>query len=112
MPHAEIPPLPAHWFHILLALADRDQHGLAITKEVFDRTEGRLHLWPGMLYGALKKMTDAGYVIEHGRIVYDGSVQRLLAHEDIREFYLGVGHRTDRRRYTEVKQYRRRRRWF
>ena len=57
-------------------------------------------------------IADAGYVIEHGRIVYDGSVQRLLAHEDIREFYLGVGHRTDRRRYTEVKQYRRRRRWF
>jgi DNA-binding PadR family transcriptional regulator len=61
---ADTPPLPAHWFHILLALADRDQHGLAITKEVFDRTAGRLHLWPGMLYGALKKMTDAGYVVE------------------------------------------------
>ena len=50
--------------------------------------------------------------IEHGRIVYDGSVERLLAHEDIREFYLGVGHRADRKRYTDVKQYRRRRRWF
>ena len=57
-------------------------------------------------------IADAGYVIEHGRIVYDGSVQRLLAHEDIREFYLGVGHRADRKRYTDVKQYRRRRRWF
>jgi branched-chain amino acid transport system ATP-binding protein len=57
-------------------------------------------------------IADAGYVIEHGRIVYDGSVQRLLAHEDIREFYLGVGHRAGRRRYTEIKQYRRRRRWF
>jgi branched-chain amino acid transport system ATP-binding protein len=57
-------------------------------------------------------IADAGYVIEHGRIVYDGSVDRLLAHEDIREFYLGVGHRADRKRYTDVKQYRRRRRWF
>ncbi|PYM28926.1 MAG: ABC transporter ATP-binding protein [Candidatus Rokuibacteriota bacterium] len=57
-------------------------------------------------------VADAGYVLEHGRIVYDGSVERLLAHEDIREFYLGVGHRTDRVRYTDVKQYRRRRRWF
>ena len=57
-------------------------------------------------------IADAGYVIEHGRIVYDGTVERLLAHEDIREFYLGVGHRTDRKRYTDVKQYRRRRRWF
>jgi branched-chain amino acid transport system ATP-binding protein len=57
-------------------------------------------------------IADAGYVIEHGRIVYDGAVDRLLAHEDIREFYLGVGHRADRKRYTDVKQYRRRRRWF
>jgi DNA-binding PadR family transcriptional regulator len=61
---SETPALPAHWFHILLALADRDQHGLAITKEVFERTGGRLHLWPGMLYGALKKKADAGYVAE------------------------------------------------
>ena len=57
-------PISAQWFQILLALADHDLHGLAITKEVFDRTDGRLHLWPGMLYGALKKMTDAGYVAE------------------------------------------------
>src|SRR6186713_142881 len=56
--------LPAHWFQILLALADHDLHGLAITKEVFDRTEGRMHLWPGMLYGALKKLADAGLVTE------------------------------------------------
>jgi len=56
--------LAPHWFQILLALADRDLHGLAITKDVFDRTGGEMMLWPGMLYGALKKMTDAGYVVE------------------------------------------------
>ena len=61
---AELETLPAHWFQILLALADQDLHGLAITKEVFERTEGRMHLWPGMLYGALKKMADAGLVTE------------------------------------------------
>ena len=53
-----------------------------------------------------------GYVMEHGRIVYDGPADRLIAHEDVREFYLGVGHRAGRKRYTEVKQYQRRRRWF
>jgi len=53
-----------------------------------------------------------GYVMEHGRIVYDGPVERLLAHEDVREFYLGLGHRAGRKSYTEVKQYQRRRRWF
>jgi DNA-binding PadR family transcriptional regulator len=58
------PALPAHWFQILLAIADQDLHGLAITKDVFDRTGGRMHLWPGMLYGALRKMEDAGFVAE------------------------------------------------
>ena len=54
--------LPAHWFQILLSLADGERHGLAITKDVFARTEGDMHLWPGMLYGALKKMADKGMV--------------------------------------------------
>ena len=56
--------LSAHWFQILLALSDRDLHGLGITKDVLARTDGRMHLWPGMLYTALRKMTDAGYVAE------------------------------------------------
>ena len=39
-------------------------------------------------------VANSGYVMEHGRIVYDGSADRL-AHEDVREFYLGVGRRGD-----------------
>jgi branched-chain amino acid transport system ATP-binding protein len=62
--------------------------------------------------GAALAVADYGYVMEHGRIVYDGPRDRLLAHADVREFYLGVGHRAGRKRYTDVKQYRRRRRWF
>ena len=62
--------------------------------------------------GAALAIANYGYVLEHGRIVYDGSADRLLAHEDVREFYLGVGRSTGRKRYTDVKQYRRRRRWF
>ena len=62
--------------------------------------------------GAALAVANHGYVMEHGRIVYDGSAERLLAHADVREFYLGVGHREGRKRYTEVKQYQRRRRWF
>ena len=57
-------PLSPQWFQILLALADKDLHGLAITKDVFERTDGHMHLWPGMLYGALRKMTAAGLVDE------------------------------------------------
>jgi branched-chain amino acid transport system ATP-binding protein len=54
---------------------------------------------------------DHAYVMENGRIVLDGSPERLRAHQDIREFYLGAGERA-RRSYRDVKQYRRSRRWY
>ena len=57
-------PLPPHCFQILLTLADAQRHGLGITKDVYERTEGQIHLWPGMLYGALKKMMADGLVEE------------------------------------------------
>jgi DNA-binding PadR family transcriptional regulator len=56
--------LPLHWFHILLALADRPQHGQGITEEVLRHSEGRVQLWPGMLYTALRRMGDEGYVTD------------------------------------------------
>ena len=57
-------PLESHWFQILLALADRDLHGLAIMKDVLERTGGRTRLWPGMLYRALGRLADLGLVAE------------------------------------------------
>jgi branched-chain amino acid transport system ATP-binding protein len=57
------------------------------------------------------EVADYGYVMENGRIVLDGTPERLRSHEDIREFYLGIGG-TARRSYRDVKQYRRSRRWF
>lgn len=56
--------LKAHSFQILLALADQDRHGLEIMRDVLERTEGRVHLWPGMLYGSLKELVDQGLVEE------------------------------------------------
>ncbi len=53
---------------------------------------------------------DYGYVMENGRVVIDGTPERLRAHEDMREFYLGGG--DERRSYRDVKQYRRSRRWY
>jgi branched-chain amino acid transport system ATP-binding protein len=55
-------------------------------------------------------IADHGYVMESGRIVLDGSPERLRAHQDVREFYLGGGEA--RRSYRDVKQYRRSRRWY
>ncbi len=57
-------PLEPHWFQILLSLADRDLHGLAIMNDVLDRTGGRMRLWPGMLYRALGRLADAGLLSE------------------------------------------------
>jgi branched-chain amino acid transport system ATP-binding protein len=48
--------------------------------------------------------------MENGRIVLDGTPERLRAHQDVQEFYLGGG--TARRSYREVKQYHRSRRWY
>lgn len=55
-------------------------------------------------------ISDFGYVMEGGRVVYSGSVDELLAHQDIQEFYLGGD--TELKSYREVKQYRRKRRWW
>jgi DNA-binding PadR family transcriptional regulator len=49
-------PLSPPEFQILLALADGEKHGYAIMQEVHTRTEGRTHLGPGTLYGAIKRM--------------------------------------------------------
>ncbi len=56
-------------------------------------------------------IADYGYVLENGRVVLDGDADRLRAHGDIQEFYLGQTTGT-RRSYRAVKQYRRSRRWY
>lgn len=55
-------------------------------------------------------IADYGYVLENGRVVFDGARERLLKHDDVREFYLGQKDEGDRG-YRDVKQYRRVRRW-
>jgi len=53
-------------FHILLALADRERHGYDIMREVDERTEGKVQLGPGTLYGSIKRMLQAGWIEELG----------------------------------------------
>lgn len=57
-------------------------------------------------------IADYGYVIENGRIVFDGDPERLRGHQDIQEFYLGQSGRQTQKSYRDVKQYRRTRRWY
>lgn len=56
-------------------------------------------------------VADHGYVLENGRIVFDGTAKELRESDDIQAFYLG-GSDSDRTSYRDVKQYRRKRRWF
>jgi len=58
------------------------------------------------------ELADYGYVLENGRTVLDGEVQRLKSHADIQEFYMGRTGAGARRSYRDVKQYRRSRRWY
>jgi branched-chain amino acid transport system ATP-binding protein len=61
--------------------------------------------------GVALSVAQYGYVMENGRVVLDGTPERLRSHQDIREFYLGYG-AGERRSYRDVKQYRRSRRWY
>ncbi len=56
--------LKPRWFHILLALSDKDLHGSDIVREVLEQSDGELRLWPAMLYGSLEQMVDRGLIEE------------------------------------------------
>jgi DNA-binding PadR family transcriptional regulator len=51
-------------FHILLALADKERHGYEIMREVDERTEGKMRVGPGTLYGSIKRMLNDGLIEE------------------------------------------------
>jgi DNA-binding PadR family transcriptional regulator len=51
-------------FHVLLALADGDNHAYQIMKDIPDRTEGAVEIGPGSLHYTLGKLLDAALVEE------------------------------------------------
>ena len=53
-----------------------------------------------------------GYIMEMGKIVIDGSADRLAADPDVREFYLGMGGAGEEKSFRRVKHYKRRKRWL
>ena len=57
-------PLKPVVFHILLALAEQDLHGYGVIQAVRERSEGRIDLQTGPFYRHLKKLMDAGLVVE------------------------------------------------
>jgi DNA-binding PadR family transcriptional regulator len=61
---ADLIPLTAALFHVLLSLADGDKHGYAILKEVEARTAGEVVLSTGTLYGIIKRLLAEGLIRE------------------------------------------------
>jgi branched-chain amino acid transport system ATP-binding protein len=57
-------------------------------------------------------VADYGYVLENGKAVLDGSADKLITNEDVREFYMGISSSGSRKNYRELKHYRRRKRWL
>jgi DNA-binding PadR family transcriptional regulator len=58
-------PLTTPVFQILLSLADGpDLHGYAIIQDILTRTGGEVRLTASTLYAAIKRLLDAGLIIE------------------------------------------------
>ena len=57
-------PLSPAVFHILLSLAEGERHGYAIMQSVQALSGGRVRMGPGTLYGSIKRMLEAGLIIE------------------------------------------------
>jgi len=69
-------PLKSPVFHILLALTERDLHGLGIADEVERSTGGTVELGPGTLYRSLKQMAARGLIREVEAPVEDADPRR------------------------------------
>lgn len=53
-----------------------------------------------------------GYVMETGKMVMDGSPEKLLKDADVQEFYLGLRGEGQKKSFRDVKHYKRRKRWL
>ena len=90
--------VPASLSNPRLLIVDEASLGLApiIRRQVLDliarlnREFGLTVLIVDQDVAGVLSIAHHGYILENGRVVFDGSRERLLAHEDVREFYLGT----------------------
>jgi branched-chain amino acid transport system ATP-binding protein len=57
-------------------------------------------------------VADYGYIMENGRVVLDGYADELKKNDDVKEFFLGFSESGERKNYSEIKHYKRRKRWL
>ena len=51
-------------------------------------------------------------IMETGKMVMDGTPQKLLKDADVQEFYLGLRGEGEKKSFRDVKHYKRRKRWL
>jgi branched-chain amino acid transport system ATP-binding protein len=103
-----------------LMMLDEPSLGLAplLVEEIFaiiqeiNRNEGTTILLVEQNAQVALEVSSYGYIMENGRVVLDGPVDRLMKDQDVQEFYLGLGQHGARKSYREVKHYKRRKRWL
>ena len=102
-----------------LLLLDEPSLGLAplLVREIFDiirkinAERGTTLLLVEQNAQIALSIADYGYVMENGRIVFDGPADTLRGNDDVREFYLGLSQAGRRKSFKDVKFYKRRKRW-
>ncbi|GAB4176684.1 MAG: ABC transporter ATP-binding protein [Geothermobacteraceae bacterium] len=103
-----------------MILLDEPSMGLSplLVKEVFNiirtinREQGITMLLVEQNANMALHSATYGYVMESGKIVLDGTAEELLNNEDMKEFYLGGGHDSERKSFKNLKSYKRRKRWM
>ena len=106
--------------HPSLLLLDEPSLGLAplVVQEIFriiqriNREEGATIVLVEQNARMALQIAHYGYVMENGKIVMEGVASELVENPDVKEFYLGVGASGAARTYSNVKSYRRRKRWL
>ncbi|MEW5762169.1 MAG: ABC transporter ATP-binding protein [Bacillota bacterium] len=102
-----------------LMLLDEPSLGLAplLVQEIFriiksiNEQEGTSILLVEQNANIALSIADYGYIMENGKIVLEGEVEKLRENEDVREFYLGLTE-LGKKSYRDVKHYKRRKRWL
>lgn len=104
-----------------LILLDEPSLGLSpkLTEEIFriiariNRERGVSMLLVEQNAAIAMAVSHSGYIMETGKIVIDGPIEKLMRDQDVREFYLGLGGSNgEEKNYREIKHYKRRKRWL
>jgi branched-chain amino acid transport system ATP-binding protein len=103
-----------------LLMLDEPSLGLSplLVREIFEivekvnREEGTTTLLVEQNANIALSIAHYGYIMEDGRVVLDGPVEKLRENEDVKEFYLGLTEVGTRKSFREIKHYKRRKRWL